>query len=366
MRALPLAQAGAAFPYTCDNVQTIQRINGIGGGVTDGFVGAAILDFYRVDAGVALRALKTVVLADDAVWALGGGVITNASSVATAFPVTTTIDQSVLAPDGVVVVQTGLPNATVVPPNATICYDGSTDASTVRWVWHRNRTIALPPAAIAAALGFTLVTCVSNEVATGSWAAITQGPNTTVSVPVFAMWLEHGVLTAANASRPSGYAYALLPNTTTVGDAAAAATAFWLGATMQVALPAMATCRPLPAAGTAATASLLHIVASLDAGATTLCGLCGQWNATLAVAGAAIVTVDPATATVTAALGNPVPERRPLTQAVRLAGLRIVSDPSNGCVVEANGDASIVAPLPGPAGSAGAGASVVVTCQLAG
>jgi hypothetical protein len=90
------------------------------------------------------------------------------------------------------------------------------DASQVSWILHNGTVIIV----LASSSGSTLHVSTASQ--NGSWSEITQGPNDTVVISTFRVFIEHG-----RSTQPSFAAYAQLPGVyADAGSADAVASAF--------------------------------------------------------------------------------------------------------------------------------------------
>jgi hypothetical protein len=205
--------------YTCDNAQVTapQERTPFVGAASDGWNGAACMDFFRVDTvanvSTSLIVKKMWAFFDDGVVAVNSGIHTSDSSA----NATTGIEQRIL--DGRYVLFSYLcpshiaASFGVTPINRVLIGlsnhssfeldAGATlalDASQVSWLLHNGTVVVI----IAASAGSILhVSTVSQN---GSWSKITQGPDDPQSIPTFLAFVEH-----SRSVLPAFSAVALLP-----------------------------------------------------------------------------------------------------------------------------------------------------------
>lgn len=194
-------------PYTCANAQitdAAQRPQFVGG-ATDGWFGLSAQDLRRIDAGSTLVARKSWFFTDAGVVALGAGISADGL-----YNVATSIEQRPLdtASDGAWVAFSSTPGAKPVqlPANTLL------ESANISWVWHAGVLYALQLAGNLVNASTAAVPAVSTRNQSGSWAAITQGPNTTITIPTFLAYFHHGFLQQTSAA---DYAYAIMPGIAT-------------------------------------------------------------------------------------------------------------------------------------------------------
>ena len=344
-------------PYDCADAQIVSAAErrGFVGGAGDGWLGAAALDFKRIDAGAALTARKSWAFLDEGAVALGAAIVSDGR-----FNATTALEQRALG--GAVWVGVGGSPPALVPPESVL----ELSAGTVDWVWH-DGTVLVPALGGGGGGGGVLV--VSTRTQHGAWSSVVSpgAPNATVAVPMFLVYLHHGAVTPA---APGGYAYAVLPDAAaTPAAAAAAASAFRAAAVVvEASVSRHALCRTAP------NATLAWLHAAIDwpppqaAPAGGGGGGGGGACAAVSVSAPAITLValsrDMATLTVTAA--SPLAgvgagggaAAAPLV--VTVAGVSLAGAPTPVCMLHAGGGGVDVV-LPAPPSL---GASVSAACAV--
>jgi chondroitin AC lyase len=212
-------QLQSPTPYTCPNAQITdpqERLSFVGG-VTDGWMGSACQDLARGTPGSLahmLRARKSWFFLEAGAVALGSGIASNDGQ----FNAVTTLDQRALAGD-VLVGNRSDPAVPIAVVNGTLLEDVD-----IAWVLHDSTVFGLLAPPTGAGPGVATVG-VSTRTQAGSWAAVTQGPATNITAPVFLAYLHHGPATAADAGT---YEYAVLPAAVWgASDPGAAAAAAW-------------------------------------------------------------------------------------------------------------------------------------------
>ena len=376
-------------PYTCANAQITDAAQrpAFVGGATDGWSGVAAQDLRRTDAGSTLLARKAWFFSDAGVVALGAGIASSDGR----FSAVTSVEQRPLDTSAGAVGGAWVGMSPAGSPPQLLPAGELLEGVNVSWVWHAGvlYALSLPGSSIPGVNASTAVPAVSTRNQTGSWAAITQGPNATITTPTFLAYLHHGNVgvgarsagEGGGAPAAAGYAYAIIPGPASP-QAAAAAYAALLNSTavLQNSASTQAVCFGAPnsstawtlqvvawpaqagvgAAGTSSAATTpgaglpptRHLVRSgEEAGAPcpaaeVLSGP-GLVQASLAVDGALTVTfADPTAAAI------------PRNASVVLAGLR-----ASGPCCTFNGSHTVVsAPLPVQPGYAGS--SVTAICQI--
>jgi Polysaccharide lyase family 8, super-sandwich domain len=355
------------IPYACGDVVELTSTAFVGG-VSDGWVGALAMDFNREhNTNVSIIWVgKSVVFLDDAVVSLGAGL----GAIWTAGPVytiSTTVDQRLRAApvngSSAWFAHAGNASALQAVPQG-----GNVSVANLAWAWHGNvGYVMLAPAGEAA--------FVSSAVQNGSWAAVTQGPATPISMPVFSLGIDHGPMGAGvNAT----IAYVAVPNVT-LPDMPA------VFADVQERIQIVSNTRTegdsgpgvqaLCARGVAATntSTVLALVAwppllnpfgppgAILARANA--SAAGCVDVSLDVEGLATLRTGPAGfvsgAAVSIAIANPMGERHPLQGTLTVYGVQL---DGAGCVATAGGDTTITVDF--PSGPTAAESSVVVTCTV--
>lgn len=193
-------------PFTCSDAQITdmgQRLSFVGG-VTDGWAGAACMDLQRTDAKSTLIARKSWFFSEAGVIAVGAGIGQGLNSTGSAplYNVVTTMDQRLLTAP----VYYGTVDAPGTP--VPVPADSLLERADVAWVLHERTVSGLlspPTGGVGSTIG------VSTKVQNGSLAAITQGPDTPISLPTFLSYIHHGPASYQNSSSVASYAYAVLP-----------------------------------------------------------------------------------------------------------------------------------------------------------
>jgi chondroitin AC lyase len=165
------------------------------GAVTDGLYGAVAFDFKSPHDLV--EAKKSWFFFDEEYVCLGADINSDVK-----LPVATTINQALLC-GAVTVNQDGLQK---------VVESGSRKAENIKWV-HHNRIGYLFPSPATLQL--------SNQVATGTWASITDQKNISTALveePVFNLWFNHG-----NSPASANYQYIVVPAVEAAAFAASAA-----------------------------------------------------------------------------------------------------------------------------------------------
>ncbi|MEN9884436.1 MAG: hypothetical protein RLZZ420_1653 [Bacteroidota bacterium] len=155
------------------------------GAVTDGLYGAVAFDFKSPHDLV--EAKKSWFFFDEEYVCLGADINSDVK-----LPVATTINQALLR-GAVTVNQNG---------KQKVVESGSRKAENIKWV-HQNRIGYLFPSPATLQL--------SNQVATGTWASITDQKNISTALveePVFNLWFNHG-----NSPANASYQYIVVPDT---------------------------------------------------------------------------------------------------------------------------------------------------------
>ena len=339
-------------PYTCADAQVVAADERLGfvGGVGDGWLGGAALDFRRVDAGAALVARKSWVFLEEGAVAMGAAIAADGR-----FNATTALEQRRLA--GAVWV--GAAGA----PSAPVPADSQLDAADIDWIWHDGTVYVPNLGGVGAGGGGAGRFVVSTRAQAGAWAdCVDEGPTAAVTLPIFLAYIHHGAVTAA---APGAYAYAVLPDAAATPAAAAAAAAAFRAATVVVEASARrhALCRAAPNATLtwlfAATDWPVAAAAATVAAAAAPSGGGGGTCPAVSVSAPATTLValsdDAATLTVTAA--SPLKYAAPLV--VSVAGLRLAGAPTDACRPGAGGGVDVALALPST------GASVSAACAVA-
>jgi hypothetical protein len=152
-----------------------------------------------------IRATKSWFFFDACALALGAGL--GRSGACSGFPATTAIQQSNLRGD--ITVGTLGGGARVLAPNSTTALglSGGAAAATTAYAWHGGIAYAALPEAPGAGVGPSELV-VSSRLRSGTEAAVTQGDNATITLPVFSALLTHP---PAAAGWQGQYAYAVVP-----------------------------------------------------------------------------------------------------------------------------------------------------------
>ena len=161
------------------------------GGVSDGTIGAAGLDYHRD----AVTGQKSWFFLDDEIICLGAGLTQGDGA-----PLVTSVEQSLLQGD--ILAGTG---------NAPAAVQGKDvhRLTGARWVWHDNQGYVFPvPSDVS----------MGGSSQTGAWNKVYKsGTSETVSKDVFSLWIDHGTQPG------SSYAYLILPGADAKQTAACAA-----------------------------------------------------------------------------------------------------------------------------------------------
>ena len=162
------------------------------GGVSDGTYGLAAMDLARGQ----LTAKKAWFFFDSSYVALGAGI---ALAGDTQHTVATDANQTLLAGDML----------TSESEHPALLGARTIDAPRTVWIYHNHVGYIFPPHThIHLSAGPQI----------GSWSDLGTGPNAPVTVPVFDLWIDHGL-----APRDAGYQYIVAPNATPEQVAALAA-----------------------------------------------------------------------------------------------------------------------------------------------
>jgi hypothetical protein len=352
-------QLQSSAPFTCENAQITddkERLSFVGG-VTDGWMGAACLDLARAVPGSLahlLRARKAWFFLEAGVVALGTGIESDG-----AFNAVTALDQRAQAGD--VLYGNRTAPFPVPMPNGTLV-----EGADISWVLH-DRTVF---GVLSAPTGGATVG-VSTRPQSGSWAAVTQGPNTTITADVFLAYVHHGPATAA---APGTYAYAVLPaavwGAAEPGPAAAAA---WTSFSASLAVTSnsvtlQSVCQSAPNASLAWVAQAVAWPApagELEGAFRTLPWVVPAAPAcpSFTVSGPALVlvSVNSAGTMLTVTASNPQIESGVVSIQVAVAGFVVVGGTGGGCAPGPSGQLTVTVSL--PAGNV-SGSSSSVSCRV--
>ena len=346
-------------PYECADAQVVDAAERrvFVGGAGDDWMGAAALDFRRVDAGAALTARKSWAFLEEGAVALGAAIAADGR-----FNATTALEQRRLA-GPVWVGVAGAPPA-LVPAGALL------EAADVDWVWH-DGAVLIP--SLSGGGGGGQFFAVSTRTQHGAWSSVVSGaPNATVATPMFLAYVHHGAVTAA---APGAYAYAVLPDAAATPAAAAAAAAAFRAATIVVEASASrhALCRAAPNATLAwlltatdwppaAGGGPRAAAAARGGGGGSSGGVCPSVSVSAPSVTLVALSRDFSTLTVTAA--SPLAGSAAAPLVVSVAGARLSGAPTPACRASAGGGGGVdvVLALPPPPFL---GASVSAACAVA-